>query len=179
MPRMQGEGKLGAYRTKDGAGWDVAPDENVLYLGAAQGVTARWMSDLVQQGTIVAIEKSAVAGLGLLATAKDVDNIVPYVGDAREPSAYAPLVPGLGIVYQDVAQRDQVDIFLDNVQRFHPRRGFLAVKARSIAVERDPEEVFEEAVEQISKVGDILDVVPLDPFHKDHAMIVADFDQDA
>lgn len=172
---MDGEGKLGAYRTKDGAGWDVDPGENVLYLGAAQGVTARWVSDLVKDGTIVAVEKSPVAGLGLLGTAKRLENVVPYVGDARQPEAYAPLVPRLGVLYQDVAQRDQVEIFLKNARRFSPRRGFLAVKARSIAVERDPDDIFDDAAEELEDAGTVVDVVRLDPYHKDHAMIVVDF----
>ncbi len=176
MPRqMQGEGKLGAYRSNGGDAWDTDRDENVLYLGAAQGVTARWMAEVVPEGTILAVEKSPVAGMGLLNTARQVDNVVPYVGDARDVGAYAPLVPELGVLYQDVAQRDQVDIFLKNARVFKPRRGFMAVKARSIAVEREPATIFEEAADEIADVGTVVDVVELDPFHKDHAMIVADF----
>lgn len=175
---MQGEGKLGAYRTKDGADWDVEPDENVLYLGAAQGHTASWVGDLVSQGTVVAVEKSPVAGLALLRTARQADNVVPYVGDARDVDAYAPLVPELGVVYQDLAQRDQVEILLKNVRAFQPRRAFLAVKARSVAVERDPQDVFDEAVDKLEGAGEVVDLVRLDPYHKDHAMIVTDFEHE-
>lgn len=170
---MQGEGKLGAYRTNGGEAWDASQDENVLYLGAAEGVTARWMCERIE-GTVLAVEKSPVAGLGLLRSAREVDNLVPYVGDARNPSAYAPLIPELGLLYQDVAQRDQVELFVKNVERFNPRRGFLAVKARSIAVERDPKDVFNEARQRVEDVGHVVDQVGLDPFHKDHAMIVVD-----
>lgn len=172
---MKGEGKLGAYQTKGGQAWDVDADENVLYLGAAQGVTAQWMSYLVDQGTILAVEKSPVASLGLLKVADDRDNILPFVGDARRPSSYAPVVPELGLLYQDVAQRDQIDIFVRNLKAFEARRGFLAVKARSIAVEKPPEQVIEEAIQELEDNGlRIVDARRLDPFHKDHAMIVAD-----
>ncbi len=175
---MKGQGKLGAYITNGGKKWDADEAENVLYLGAAQGVTARWMAHLVPQGRILAVEKSPVASIGLIRQAREQANILPYVGDARRPETFAPAVPELGLLYQDVAQRDQVDIFLRNAATFQPRRGFLAVKARSIAVERDPTEVIQEAAEQVQGPGDIVDVVRLDPYHKDHAMIVADFRED-
>lgn len=174
------QGKLGAYQAKGGAAWNAARDEGVLYLGAAQGVGSRYLAKLVPQGRLLAVEKSAVAALGLLKAAEYVENIVPFVGDARRPSSYAPLVPELGLLYQDVAQSDQVDIFLRNARAFRPRRGFLAVKARSIAVERPPQEVFEEAAAHVqSGGGDVVDVRVLDPYHKDHAMIVADFQHEA
>ncbi len=173
MQRMQGQGKLGAYQTNGGDAWDPEPGENVLYLGAAEGATASWMCKQLD-GTIVAVEKSPVAGLSLLRSARELDHLIPYIGDARNTGSYAPFVPSLGFVYQDIAQRDQVDIFVKNVERFSPRRAFLAVKARSIAVERDPKSVFEDAREAVEEAGRVVDVVSLDPFHKDHAMIVVD-----
>lgn len=171
--RMQGQGKLGAYESNGGDAWDPRPGENVLYLGAAEGATASWVSERLD-GTVFAVEKSPVAGLSLLRATRDLDNLVPYIGDARDPGSYAPLVPSLGLVYQDIAQRDQVGLFVKNLERFKPRRGFLAVKARSIAVERAPKEVFEEARTQLEDAGRVVDMVSLDPFHKDHTMIVVD-----
>lgn len=173
MQRMEGQGKLGAYRSNGGEAWDHQPGENVLYLGAAEGATATWLGQRLE-GTVVAVEKSPVAGLSLLRAARGLDNLVPYIGNAREPGSYAPMVPPLGIIYQDIAQRDQVDIFVKNMERFQPRRGFLAVKARSIAVERAPKEVFEEARKEAERAGRVVDMVALGPFHKDHAMIVVD-----
>lgn len=175
MAEMEGEGKLGAYRTRGGDAWDRRAGEPVLYLGAAQGVTASWMARR-QDGPVVAVEKSPVAGLTLLRRAREHADLIPYVGDARDPGDYDPLVPELGLLYQDIAQRDQVNLFAENVRRFAPRRAFLAVKARSIAVERDPRGVVDDAADELASVGDVVDVVPLDPFHKDHAMIVLDPD---
>jgi len=171
-----GAGKLGAYREASGQAWDTARDEHVLYLGAAEGHTAEWVAQLVPEGQVVAVETSPVAGLGLVDRARELENIVPYFGDARQPDTYAPIVPELGVLYQDVAQQDQVEIFLENAHAFEPRRGFLAVKARSIAVERPPSEVFDEAITQIEDEADVLDVVRLEPHHVDHAMIACEFD---
>ncbi|MDX1611735.1 MAG: fibrillarin-like rRNA/tRNA 2'-O-methyltransferase [Candidatus Thermoplasmatota archaeon] len=171
----RGEGKLYAYQRKGGNAWNADRGENVLYLGAAQGVTAKWVSELVPEGKVLAVEKSEVAGLGLLDASEDRANLYPHIGDARRPTTYAPLVPELGILYMDVAQPDQLNIFERNLKRFGARRGFLCVKARSIAVERSPQEVIEECVRELERRDlTIVDVRRLDPFHKDHAMIVAD-----
>lgn len=175
MARMRGEGKLGAYLTKDGKAWQTTGDETVLYLGAAEGVTARWMAQRLPDGQVLAVEKSPVASLSLLRAARELDNLIPVVADARDPGAFDPMVGEVDLLYQDLAQRDQVDIFLKNARAFEPKRGFLAVKARSIAVERSPKDVFEEAAAQVQGPGDIIDIVRLDPHHKDHAMIVCDF----
>lgn len=168
-------GKLAAYLDNTGREWTIEADEAVLYLGAAQGSSAAWMAQHVPEATIAAVEKSPVAALGLVETARQHPNLVPLVADARDPASYAPAVPELGVLYQDVAQKDQVEIFLANVEAFGPRRGYLSVKAPSIAVDRAPEEIFQEAVALIGEVGDTVDVARLEPHHKDHAMIVADF----
>lgn len=169
-------GKLGAYIAKGGRAWDARPGENVLYLGAAHGVTVTWVAEHAGNGTVVAIEKSPVASLDLLDAATPRKNLLPFVGDASRPASYASIVPPLGLVYQDVAQRDQVQIFLRNARHFRPRRGFIAIKARSIAVDKAPREVFDAAAAELQRSGaDVVDAVVLDPFHKDHAMIVTDF----
>lgn len=173
--RREAKGKLGGYQQNGGQAWDVDPSEQVLYLGAAQGSTASWMSTQLDEGQIVAVEKSPVAGLGLLRAAREQACLVPVIGDARCPETYAPLAQGVDVIYQDVAQKDQVEILLKNVDAFRPRRAFLALKTRSIAVERDPEDVATEAAERLGEAGSIVEVVSLDPIHKDHAMIVVDF----
>lgn len=171
-----GTGKLAAYERAGGEGFAPAEDESVLYLGAAQGARPAALADRVPEAHVVAVEKSPVASLGLLDEAHGQANLVPYVGDARRPATYAPLVPELGLLFQDVAQPDQVDIFLANVERFGPRRAYLALKARSIAVDRPPEDVFEQARARIAERARVREVVDLEPFHDDHVMIVAEPD---
>lgn len=172
-----GVGKLQAYERAGGEGFELSPDQPVLYLGAAQGGRAARIADRVPEASVLAVEKSPVASLSLVDEARQRDNLVPYVGDARRPATYAPLVPRLGLVFQDVAQPDQVDIFLANLHRFAPDRAYLALKAPSVAVDRPPEQVFEQARERIEDQARVREVVDLEPYHEDHAMIVAEPDE--
>lgn len=170
----RGLGKLAAYERAGGEGF--APEGPVLYLGAAQGARAASLAEDVGH-PVVAVEKSPVAALGLVEHAREQADLIPYVGDARRPEAYAPLVPELDALFQDVAQPDQVEIFLGNLRRFRPERAYLAVKAASIAVDRSPEDVFSQASERIEQDAHVREVVDLEPYHEEHAMIVAEPDE--
>ena len=50
--------------------------------------------------------------------------------------------------------------------------GLLAVKARSIDVKRNPKHIFEEVRMMIEKEHTVIDYRFLDPFEKDHCMII-------
>ena len=78
------------------------------------------------------------------------------------------------IVYQDVAQRDQEDIFLRNLEFLRPGgTGFLMVKARSVDVAARPSEVYARVRGAVAKQGlAVLDLRELDPFETDHAALV-------
>src|SRR4030042_1392825 len=78
-------------------------------------------------------------------------------------------------VYQDIAQKNQVEIFLKNCDAFLKKGGFglLAVKARSVDVTKHPKEIFREVrrqLEQSSMV--IVDYRELEPFERDHAFLL-------
>ena len=79
-------------------------------------------------------------------------------------------------VVQDVAQRDQVAIFLKNCERFLKKEGFglLVVKAGSIAVEKHPREIFRQVKNELEQNGklSIVDYRELEPFEKDHCIFV-------
>ncbi|MEM1822892.1 MAG: fibrillarin-like rRNA/tRNA 2'-O-methyltransferase, partial [Candidatus Hadarchaeales archaeon] len=101
-------------------------------------------------------------------------NMIPILADARNPASYAPLVREADVIYQDVAQPDQVDIMLKNASMFLKKDGYilLALKARSIDVTKEPREIFRDEIERLDKEMEILDMKILDPFEKDHAMFV-------
>ena len=149
----------------------------VLYLGAAQGTTVTHVSDLVPDGLVVAVEKSPLAALSLVEALAHRPNAVPVLADARRPNEYARVAPErVDVLYQDVAQADQAAIFLRNAERFRPRIGFLALKARSVAVEARPRDVFQETRETITAAGhEVAEWTTLDPFQRDHALFVVAF----
>jgi fibrillarin-like pre-rRNA processing protein len=78
------------------------------------------------------------------------------------------------VVYQDIAQKDQLDIFFKNLDLFLRNDGFgiICLKARSIDVSKRPKSVFDLAEKELAKKLKIVDKRELAPFEKDHKMFV-------
>ncbi len=171
--------KLAALLKK---GWNkslIKPGDVVLYLGAAQGTTPSHVSDIVgPEGLVICVEFSAKAFEKLLPLCEDRQNMVPVFADAGKPEEYEDIVPGnVDVVYEDIAQPNQTEIGLKNVERFLKRGGLfvLMIKARSIDVTRDPEKIFSEEQKKVQKAGlKVIGVKRLGPFEKDHAAIIAE-----
>ena len=150
-------------------------DSKVLYLGAANGTTASHFSDIAYEGMIFCIEFSKRAFFDLMDVCEIRKNMVPILADATKPRSYAGIVGKVDLVYQDVSQRDQGGIFLENVNRFLRSSGFgiLMVKARSIDVTARPKDIFNKVEKELRRSGlDILENILLKPFEKDHAALV-------
>jgi len=75
-----------------------------------------------------------------------------------------------------VAQPDQAKIILDNA-RYYLRKGghvMLSIKARSIDVKESPMNIYEGQIKVMEEAGFIInETIELDPFEKDHAMVMA------
>ena len=170
--------KLAAIILKDVSLPFVKPGIRVLYLGTSTGTTVSHLSDLVgPEGSIYGVEFSARAMREFLErVAKVRRNVFPIYADARDPEAYLDLVPEVNLVYCDVAQPDQTLIAIRNCQTFLPKGGWilLAVKSRSVDVTRLPSEIYTEEAEKLREAGFVVaEMVELEPFSKDHSMIVA------
>ena len=97
------------------------------------------------------------------------------LADARRPEEYCAVVGCADILYQDVSQRDQLDIFAKNADRMLAPggTGIVMLKARSIDSSLRPQKIYQDAIGELARRGcRVLDVVELDPFQKDHAAIV-------
>lgn len=166
--------KLAAYLKRGGRTWPFSPSSSVLYLGAGSGTTVSHVSDVCTNGSIVAIEISPRVFRNLVSVAETRSNLVPILGDASRPETYRNHVGTVDVLYQDVAQRDQVEIFVRNIELL--RRGgtgLLMVKARSVDVAARPEVVYADSTNALRRSGlEVLDDRPLDPFQKDHAAVV-------
>ena len=149
----------------------------VLYLGAASGTTPSHVSDIVEEeGKVYAVEFSARIVRELLLVAQSRSNLYPILADARFPNAYATLVEDVDVLYVDIAQPDQTSIAIRNAMQFLKEGGYvmLAIKARSIDVTKDPKEIFKAEAEKLKEANfEIRDIVQLDPYDKDHAMVLA------
>ena len=148
-------------------------NSKVLYLGAATGTTVSHISDIVSE--IYAAEYSAFAMKKLLELAKKRSNIIPILADANHPERYITIVPKVDFLYQDISQRNQVDIFIENASIYlkSDGRGLLMVKTRSIDVALPPEKIVVRVEKQIREHGfNVLQRKYLKPYEKDHAAIL-------
>ncbi len=152
----------------------IKKSSKILYLGIAQGQTASYFSDIIgNDGIIYGVEFSARAVSDLVMACEKRGNIVSIKADARKPEDYS-WVEKVDVIYEDVADSEQVAIFLRNAGAFLKKTGYamIAIKARSIDVTKDPKEIFKDSLAAIKEKMEIVDYVTLDPFEGDHAFIV-------
>ena len=124
--------KLSAYILAKGKYWPFTRKSIVLYLGAAEGNTISYLSNLCPDGRIIGVDISPTSMAELILLAEKKKNIIPFLGDAHFPEQYHPHVNSPDIIYQDIAQGDQLDIFIRNYKYFKPKHGFLMLKSKSI-----------------------------------------------
>jgi fibrillarin-like pre-rRNA processing protein len=169
--------KLGAAIKKGISQIGIKDKDLVLYLGAAHGFTPSYVSDLVgNEGFVFCIDNAPRVVRDLVFVCEERVNMAPILADANHPEEYKDLIsPQVDVVFQDIAQRNQVGIFLKNCDAYLKRGGFglLALKARSVDVTKRPREIFREVrilLEKSSMV--VVDYRELEPFERDHAMFV-------
>ena len=157
----------------------ITEGSRVLYLGAGSGTTPSHVSDLVgESGIVYAVEFAPRVARELVNVAETRPNLVPILGDARFPNRYAHVVDIADILYADVAQPEQASLVALNAKYFLRRGGklYFAIKARSIDVTVAPDEVFRREIEVLERNGfKTIDIVYLDPYDKDHAMVLAEY----
>lgn len=166
--------KLAAALLK-GLPLDIPLNAQILYLGAATGTTVSHLSDIVTKGVLYAVESSPVAIISLLKVAEKRGNIIPILSDANHPERYQQMVPSVDVVYQDISQRNQAEIFTRNIEAYLKPKGIgvIMVKARSIDVALKPKQAYELVCSFLQKQKfNIRKTVDLAPFEKDHAAIL-------
>ncbi|MFH1064819.1 MAG: fibrillarin-like rRNA/tRNA 2'-O-methyltransferase [Candidatus Woesearchaeota archaeon] len=167
--------KLGAALAKNITQLGMYPGSKVLYLGASTGTTSSHVSDVVgEEGFVFVLDFAPRTTRNLVYLCELRKNMSPIIADAKHPERYAGQVALVDCVFQDIAQRDQAEIFLKNCNAFLKRGGFgvLAVKARSVDVAKKPRQVFQEVRAYLEKHMIIVDYKELDPYEKDHCIFV-------
>lgn len=171
--------KLAAALLKGIRELSIAHGSKILYLGAGSGTTVSHISDIVGlRGRIYAVEFAPRVMRELITVAESRRNIVPILADARFPQRYKHVAEPVEIIYADVAQPDQASLVLLNSKLFLKGGGYLylAIKARSIDVTKEPDEIYRREIDTLRRGGfEIVDVVHLDPFDKDHVMVYAKY----
>ncbi|MBM3308658.1 MAG: fibrillarin-like rRNA/tRNA 2'-O-methyltransferase [Candidatus Altiarchaeales archaeon] len=162
--------KLAAAILKGLRNMPIRQDSNVLYLGASTGTTASHVADMTK-GFVYCVEVSQRMMRELLPLCAVKKNMIPILGDAKHPQSYAPLVGSVDVIYQDVAQKNQAEILLRNLDYYQAKDAMLAIKARSISSVKDPKVVFKEELGKLRGKYNVLETVDLKPYDKDHMMV--------
>ena len=149
----------------------------VLYLGASTGTTVSHISDIVINGRIYAVEFSPTTAKKLVQLSRQRPNIAPILGDATKPKVYMNIVEKVDLVYCDVAQPTQTELFMKNMNLFlkDDGMGMITIKARSIDVVQKPKKIFKQEEKKLIEKGfKIIDKVKLEPYEKDHIALVVE-----
>lgn len=167
--------KLGAAIIKGSPNIGIRKKSSVLYLGAASGTTVSHVSDMVgNEGIVFALDFAPRVLRDLIFVAEKRKNICPIMADANDTSSFKHRITLVDVVFQDIAQKMQAEIFLKNCKCFLKSSGYgiLAVKARSIDVTKKPKIVFADIKKKLEKEMTIIDFRTLEPFEKDHCIFI-------
>ncbi len=170
--------KLAAAILKGLENFPVDLSSRILYLGASAGTTPSHISDIVTDGTIYCVEFSPRMMRELLTVCRGRENMIPLLEDASKPYKYRAFMEKVDLVYSDLAQPNQTEIFMNNMRMYlkEGSQGMFMIKARSIDVTRKPRQIFREETSKLKEHGfRVVDKVDLDPYEKDHRCLVCEF----
>ena len=158
--------KLAAYILGNGKYWPFTDKKIVLYLGAAEGNTVNFLSHICHQGRVIAVDISTVAMAELLKLVEKRKNIIPCLEDAHFPNKYKLQTNIPDIIYQDIAQGDQIEIFIRNYEYFEPKCGFLMLKTGSMHGKKN--DILKEVKLTLRKKFKRVDIVDISKWAKGH-----------
>jgi fibrillarin-like pre-rRNA processing protein len=166
--------KLAAIILK-GSPISIKKNDLVLYLGAANGTTVSHVSDIVSEGTVFAVEFSPRSVQDLIKVSIPRKNLIPILADANNPSSYQNMITAVDFIYQDIAQREQAKIAIRNSRLFLKKNGILIliIKSRSIDSAKKTSLVFEKEINELKGIFEIMELIDLEPYHRDHMAVVA------
>ena len=154
---------------------NIENNSDTLYLGASTGTTVSHISDIAYNGRIFAVEFSPVTAKKLTQLSRQRKNIYPILGDATKPKEYVNITPKVDMIYCDVAQPAQSELFMKNMKLFGKDKsiGILMIKARSIDVIQKPKKIFKQEEKKLKEKGfNIIEKVKLEPYEKDHISFI-------
>jgi len=145
----------------------------VLYLGSAEGTTVSHVSNIVgREGVIFCVDISEIAMQKLAKLAEIYENIFPILSDAQIIQNYKEDVGKVDVLFQDVSQRNQTEIFIKNSELLASGGlGALSLKTKSIS-QKDKKEILADEKKKLEKVFEIVQIVSLEPFEKEHYLIL-------
>ncbi len=160
---------------KNGLKIPVKKKDVVIYLGASHGVTAKLLADMVgRQGFVFCLGVSPGTMMHLVHVCEEEENMAPLLFDPNKPELYKKHVPKVDVIYQDVAEKNQVEILKKNADVFLKDYGYaiLVLKTKSVDVIQDKEIILNLVLDELKKFLEVVDYVDLSPYHREHFFIV-------
>lgn len=161
--------KLGAAIMKGLKNLSIHKKSGVLYLGASSGTTASHVADIAE--IVYCVEFSKRMMRELLPVTLKKKNMIPILGDAKRPEEYLHNTGRVDVIFQDVAQRNQAEILIKNSKIFSPEYAILSIKSRSISASKTPKQVFREEIDKLKEKFEVLEIIDLRPYEKDHVLV--------
>src|SRR3989344_7496290 len=158
--------KLAAMIKKGCTNAGIRKGDVILYLGSSHGYTCSFVSDMVgEEGLIFGIDPAPRVMRDLVFLSEERKNIVPILADANHPEEYLHRICEADIVFQDISQKNQAAIFLENCDLFLKNGGYglLSVKARSIDARKKSRQIFEEVRKVVEQKFTVIDYRFLEP----------------
>ncbi len=168
--------KLASALEKGLKEFPIRQGSHILYLGCSEGTTPSHLSDVIgKDGLLLGVDISERTMKKFIELCEQRENLVPILADANQPEAYAEYLEGIEVdlLYQDVSQKNQAEIFCKNARAYLKpgKPAMLCVKARSIDSARKANRIVAEEVKALEKDFEIVQVLELSPFEKDHAFV--------
>lgn len=166
--------KLAAYLLNGASRLPFEHPRRVLYLGASHGTTLSHLSDLLPDSQLFGVEKSGGSFGAFLALARRRSNLFPILADAQLPERYQADVGPIDFLYQDIAQRNQADMFAENAGACLSASGtaLFLLKVRSVTQRRPVTAVVAESRAILGRRGlKVVDQRSLAPFSRDHVAL--------
>jgi fibrillarin-like pre-rRNA processing protein len=167
--------KLAAAILKGATNIGIREKDIILYLGASTGTTVSHVSDMIgSKGILFAVEFAPRVTRELVFLSEERKNICPILADANKPETYANRICQADVIFQDIAQSHQAEIFVKNCKMHLKKGGYglIAVKSRSIDISKKPKQIYKDVRAYLEKHLTIIDSRELDPFEKDHCMFI-------
>lgn len=153
----------------------IKKGDTVLYLGASHGTTPEIVAKIVgDEGFVFCLDIAPDVVKKLVEVCEKHENMTALLFDANKSEEYKDKATKIDVIYQDITQKNQVEIFLKNIATFLKEQGFaiIALKTKSIDSVKGKEEVLRQVKKQLEEKLEIISITDLEPYHKDHYFII-------
>jgi len=163
--------KLAALLLKERT-FSLGERKRILYLGGGHGTTVSHLSDMFPDSRIFVVE-FGITMEKVLALSNERKNVFPIMENACESWKFNSIIPdsSTDLIYQDIAQRNQVEIFHKNLH-FLEKDGLflLMLKTGSISQELPALSIANRAKDTLTNIPSLESVtmVDLEPYQKGH-----------